>query len=362
MKKYLTLFYLITCCAYGSSIKNLTSLNGYRDNQLVGYGIVIGLDGKGDTTITYTAQSILNTLKNFGINTGETLSSMKKPKNVASVMVTADVKAFAKNGSRMDVVVSSIGDAKSLQGGILIQTPLTGADGKVYAVAQGPVVIGGFIGGNNSASVQQNHPTVGRIVNGAIVEKEIPVNLLNNNAIELNLLNPDFVTAVRIADVINENFPGSAQAISPATVNVHLPEAYQGQLTNFVARIGNYEVVPEAKAKIIINERTGTIVATDQVRISTVAVSHGNLTITVAQKNEVSQPGGINSLGKNQRITNSNVQVQVNSKNFMMLDEFPSIQELTSALNQIGATTRDIMTILQSIKAAGALQAELVVL
>ncbi len=352
----------------GAHIKNLVQLDGDRDNQLVGYGLVVGLEGKGDTSADASTarQSLYNMIQNFGIKHNK---NEVKSKNVAAVMVTADVKSFAKSGGRIDVTVSSIGDAKSLQGGILLQTPLKGADGNVYAVAQGPVVLGGFMvstdNGNNNggnASVQQNHTTVGRVIDGAIIEKEIPVHLVKNNSIDLNLLNPDFVTAVRIADSINKNFPGIAQALSPANVNVIVPEKYCGQLTNFIAQIGSYDVIPDAKAKIIINERTGTIVATEQVRISTVAVSHGNLTITVAEEANVSQPEAFSENGKTKLVKNATVQVKDASKSFMMLNEFPTVQELTGALNQIGASTRDMITILQSIKAAGALQAELITL
>ena len=359
------LFCMLGTNIWAAYIKNLVHLDGDRDNQLVGYGLVVGLDGKGDSgeKASTAYQSMKNMMLNFGMQPDKDLQA----KNAAAVMVTADVKSFAKNGSRIDVLVSSIGDAKSLQGGILLQTPLKGADGNVYAVAQGSVVIGGFMasGGdsnNGSTSVQQNHTTVGRVIDGAIIEKEIPVNLLKNNSIDLNLVNPNFVTAVRIADCINKKFPGSSQALSPANVNVIVPEEYRGQLTNFVAQIGTYDVIPDTKAKIIVNERTGTIVATEQVRISTVAVSHGSLTITVAEESEVSQPEPFSEKGETKVVKNATVQVKDTSKSFMMLNEFPTVQELTGALNQIGASTRDMITILQSIKAAGALQAELVTL
>ena len=365
---YILLCMIGTHMMWGAYIKNLVHLDGDRDNQLVGYGLVVGLDGKGDSSEDKSTayQSMENMMLNFGIKPDD--KTKIKPKNIAAVMVTADVKSFAKNGSRIDVLVSSIGDAKSLQGGILLQTPLKGADGNVYAVAQGSVVIGGFMasggGGDNngSSNVQQNHTTVGRVIDGAIIEKEIPVNLLKNNSIDLNLVNPNFVTAVRIADCINKKFPGSAQALSPANVNVIVPEIYRKQLTNFVAQIGSYDVIPDTKAKIIVNERTGTIVATEQVRISTVAVSHGSLTITVAEESNVSQPEAFSEKGNTQVVKNATVQVKDTSKSFMMLNEFPTVQELTGALNQIGASTRDMITILQSIKAAGALQADLVTL
>ena len=367
MKKWAYIsFFIATANIWGAYIKNLVHLDGDRDNQLVGYGLVVGLDGKGDTTqeASTAYQSMKNMMLNFGMKTDKDI----KAKNIAAVMVTADVKSFAKNGSRIDVLVSSIGDAKSLQGGILLQTPLKGADGHVYAVAQGSIVIGGFMasggGGNDNGSVNihQNHTTVGRVIDGAIVEKEIPVHLLKNNSIDLNLINPNAVTAVRIADCINKKFPGSSQALSPANVNVIVPEIYRGQLTNFIAQIGTYDVIPDTKAKIIINERTGTIVATEQVRISTVAVSHGSLTITVAEDANVHQPEAFSEKGDTKVVKNAAVQVKDTSKSFMMLNEFPTVQELTGALNQIGASTRDMITILQSIKASGALQAELVTL
>lgn len=375
MRKWVyILLFTIGTDVFSAYIKNLVHLDGDRDNQLVGYGLVVGLDGKGDTAKTASTayQSMQNMMLNFGIKDAHNLDNIN-PKNIAAVMVTADVKSFAKNGSRMDVLVSSIGDAKSLQGGILLQTPLKGADGNVYAVAQGSVVVGGFMVSSGasesdnskvsgSTSVQKNHTTVGRVIDGAIIEKEIPVNLLKNDSIDLNLVNPNFVTAVRIADCINKKFPGSSQALSPANVNVIVPEAYRGQLTNFVAQIGTYDVIPDTKAKIIVNERTGTIVATEQVRISTVAVSHGSLTITVAEEASASQPEAFAEKGDTKVVKNTTVQVKDTSKSFMMLNEFPTVQELTSALNQIGASTRDMITILQSIKAAGALQAELITL
>ena len=366
MQKFIYIFLFICPFTWGAYIKNLVQLDGDRENQLVGYGLVVGLDGKGDSSKNASTayQSVYSMMQNFGIKSNE---KELKAKNVAAVMVTADVKAFAKNGSRIDVIVSSIGDAKSLQGGVLLQTPLKGADGNVYAVAQGAIVIGGFMassGGTTDNSggtnIQKNHTTVGRIIDGGIIEKEIPVQLMRDNSINLNLLNPDFVTAVRIADRINKQFAASAQALSPAHVNVIVPQQYQQQLTNFVAQIGSYDVIPDTKAKIIVNERTGTIVATEQVRISTVAVSHGSLTITVAEDTSVSQPGPFSEKGNTEKIKNTTIQAQDSSKSFMMLNEFPTVQELTAALNQIGASTRDMITILQSIKAAGALQAELV--
>ena len=353
--------------SFGTAIKNLVQIDGARDNQLVGYGLVVGLDGKGDSSADASTarQSLRNMMQSFGVNHNK---EEFKSKNVAAVMVTADVKSFLKSGSRIDVTVSSIGDAKSLQGGTLIQTPLQGADGVVYAVAQGAVVVGGYTAGGGedsggSASVQRNHPTVGCVPDGAIIEKEIQSHLLKNNSIDLNLMNPNFLTSVRIADSINKFFPGSAQALSPANVNVIVPESYRGQLTNFIAQIGMYDVIPDTKAKIVINEKTGTIVATEQVRISTVAVSHGNLTISVQQKEQFS-PSPLIAVRQQNHAKTKNVQLKVKEElqPFTTLEDFPTIQDLTIGLNQMGASTRDMITILQNIKAAGALQAELITL
>lgn len=348
--------------AEGSRIKDITTVEGLRDNQLIGYGIVVGLSGTGDSSLAYTNASITNTLKHFGINPENADS-----KNIAAVMVTTDIAPFTKPGSRIDVTVSSIGNCKTLQGGVLLQTPLEGADEIVYAVAQGPLAVGGFLGGTSggegqgSASVQQNHPTVARIAGGAIVEREIITDLGDDHTLGLILRNPDYTCAVRIADVLNRAFSGIAKAENPNLVHLNIPEEYQGQAINFLALIGELEVFPDLPARIIINERTGTIVATANVRLSRVAVSHGSLTISISSTAEASQPAPLSQTGDTKMVNNSQVSVNEVKGGFQVLGEFPSIERLTSALNALGVSSREMMSILQSIKNAGALQAELIV-
>jgi flagellar P-ring protein FlgI len=265
--------------AGASRIKDLALVEGGRDNQLVGFGLVVGLAGDGDSRLSYTVQSVANALQRFGINVPvETV----RGDNVAAVMVTADIPAFAKAGGRIDVTVSSIGDANSLQGGILLQTPLLGADDVVYAVAQGPVVVGGFSAGSSGAggaAVIRNHPTVGRIPAGAIVEREIRTEIVRNNELRLLLLNPDFTSAARMAEAVNRHFPRSARALDASSVAVALPAEFREEKVHFVAMLEAITVRPDLAARVVINERTGTIVATSRVRISSVAVSHGSLTI-----------------------------------------------------------------------------------
>lgn len=364
--------------AFASRIKDLTSIEGGRDNQLIGYGLVIGLAGDGDgTSSQVTLQSVVNSLSRFGIEVDPT---QVKAKNVAAVMVTADIAAFAREGARIDVVVSSIGDAKSIQGGVLLQTPLRGADGLVYAVAQGPVSVGGFLGGAGGNTVQKNHPTVGRIPNGAIVEREIPSAIVRNERLNLVLLNPDYTTAVRMADAVNARFPGSAQALDSTTVNVIVPPPFLGQEVNFLAQINVLEVEPDITARVIINERTGTIVATHKVRLSKVAISHGALTVTINETTQVSQPnpfapppgensapvttpgGAVLAPGGQTAVTQTTDTTVVEQRgSFLVIEDLPTIDRLTAALNALGVTTRDMMSILQSLRAAGALQAELIV-
>ena len=345
---------------YASRLKDLTVVEGGRDNQLVGYGLVVGLAGNGDSTLSYTKQSIANSLQRFGIQVP--VNSIKAD-NSAAVMLTADIGPYAKMGSRIDVTVSSIGDADTLQGGGLLQTPLLGADDEVYAVAQGPIAVGGFLGGEGGAggaTVQQNHPTVGIISGGAIVEREIPANIVENGSLNLLLLNPDFTSAVRIADAVNSVFQGSSMATDSGTVNIEIPEAFAEQEVNFLAAIGSLEVIPDVTARVIINERTGTIVATQNVRISTVAVSHGSLTITIASILEASQPAPLSERGETVVLPSTDTRVEEATGGFKMVENFPTIERLTAALNALGVSSREMISILQSMKKAGALHAELV--
>jgi flagellar P-ring protein precursor FlgI len=342
-----------------SRIKDLTIIEGARDNQLVGYGLVVGLAGTGDGKVTQTVQSIANALQRFGINVP---ADSIKSGNVAAVMVTTDIGPSLRSGSRIDSTVSSIGDAKSLQGGILLQTPLLGADQVVYAVAQGPIAIGGFLGGDSGpggATVQKNHPTVGIISNGAIVEREIPSEIVQNNSINLMLRNPDFTSAARLAEAVNQMFPNSALAKDSGTINVLVPKDYQNYLVNFIATLGSIEVTPDTSARVVINERTGTIIATSSVRISTVAVSHGSLTISIASNLGVSQPGALSN-GTTAVVPSTSTSVNEQKGGFKVVEEAPSIERVAAAMNALGLSTRDMMAIFQSMKRAGALQAELI--
>ena len=340
-------------------IKDLTVVEGGRDNQLVGYGIVVGLAGKGDSKLSYTVQSIANALQRYGINVPATAI---KSDNVAAVMITADIPAFSKPGTRLDVTISSIGDAKTIQGGTLLQAPLLGADETVYAVAQGALAVGGFLGGEGGAggaTVQKNHPTVGVISGGALVEREIPTTIVNNNSVELLLLNADYASAARMAEAVNGVFPGSALAKNAAAVNIAVPEEYRNYEVNFIASLGAIEVIPDTIARVVINEKTGIIIATQNVRISTVAISHGSLTISIASNLNVTQPGAFSN-GTTTVTPSTQTTAKEQVGGFKIVDEFPTIQQVSSALNSLGLTTRDMMAIFQSMKRSGALQAELI--
>ncbi len=345
---------------HASRVKDLTLVEGGRDNQLVGYGIVVGLAGDGDSNAATTLRSVANILQRYGLAVN---STDIKVKNSAAVMITADIGAFLKPGARIDVNVASMGDAKSLQGAVLLQAPLLGADGRVYAVAQGPVAIGGFSGGTGGAggaTVQKNHPTVGVISNGAIVEREVPAVFVHENQVRLLLHNPDFTSAARMAEAINLQWPQTARAIDAATVSIALPENYKGHDVAFISDLGVIEVVPDTLARVVINERTGTIVATSTVRLSQVAIALGSLTITVTNNQGVSQP---NSFSGGQTTPVSSTQTAVNEVKggFTVLNEPPTIERLAAALNALGVSTREMMAIFQSLKRSGALQADLII-
>ena len=347
--------------ASGVRLRDLVMVSGARDNQLVGFGLVAGLAGDGDKDPIYTKQTVANMLQRYGITVPATTLSAK---NVAVVMVTADIPAFVKSGTRLDVQVASMGDAKSLQGGVLLQTPLLGADNKVYAVAQGPMSIGGFVagaGGGGGASVTKNHPTVAQIIGGAIVEREIPTAIVRDNTIELLLREPGFTSAARVETAINEAFTNSAHALDSTSVRVRIPEGAESSPVDFVARLEGIEVTPEMPARIIINERTGTIVATSRVRISSCAVSHGNITINVASTLDVSQPTPFSTTGQTMVTPRTTTEVTENKSSVVPLPEMPTVEKVASALNSLGVTPRDVMAIFEAMKQAGALQAELVI-
>ena len=350
----------IFCVLHAARIEDLTDVKGSRSNQLYGYGIVTGLAGQGDSRIEYTELGILNALERLGIRADKA----DKSRNIAAVMVTADIGPFAKNGSKIDVTVSS--NADSLQGGILLQTALEGADGNVYAVAQGPVSVGGLSAGNaGGANVQVNHPTVGIVSNGALVEKEIDSQIVYNGSIDLILRSPDSMTAVKVADAINKYYPGTSIANDGGVVNVRLPREFLGQTTNFLAAIGSIDVRPNVPARVIINERTGTIVATENVRISPVAVSNSNITIFLNPTTGVSQPLPF-SQGATTILQGENAELIEEIGRFDTIDQLDpvgtsTVNDLASALNRLGLTTREMTSILQSIKNAGALQADLII-
>jgi flagellar P-ring protein FlgI len=346
--------------AMASRIKDLVMVAGARDNQLVGLGLVVGLAGDGDKDPVYTVQSVANMLQRFGVTVPP---STLTAKNVCAVIVTADIPAFVKAGTRIDVTVASFGDAKTLQGGILLQTPLMGADGKPYAVAQGALSVGGFTvgqGGGGGATVQKNHPTVAQISGGALVEKEIATEVVHDNFVDLLLRQPDFTSASRMAAAVNAMFTNSAVALDPTTVRVKVPEGLSQASVDFIARLEAIEVTPDVPARIIINERTGTIVATSQIKISSCAVSHGNLTITVASTLDVSQPNALSEGGQTAVTPRTDTTATEKTARLIALPEMPSVEKVAAGLNAIGVTPRDMMAIFQAMKQAGALQAELV--
>jgi flagellar P-ring protein precursor FlgI len=354
------LLFGFTSRADAARVKDLAEIVGVRENQLSGIGLLAGLNGSGDTA-PYLSQAISNLLKRRGINVG---ADQARAKNAALVLVTATLPPFARAGTKIDVTVSSIGDARSLLGGTLLLTPLEGPDGKVYAVAQGAVLVGGFSFGGAAASTQKNHPTVGRIPNGALIEREVPMAPLGEeNRLLVCLREPEFATAERLAHAIREALPVSAVAEDGAAVRVSVPEdiVARGLLVSLIARIGELEIEPDTKARVVINERTGTIVAGEHVRISRVAISHGNLTITVREAPEVSQPAPLSN-GETTVVPRTRLRVEEQPGALYVLDAGVTVADLAQALNALGVSGRDLVAIFQALKAAGALKAELVVM
>ncbi len=344
--------------SFSARLKDIASIQGLRENQLVGYGLVVGLAGTGDgTQVKFTIKSIRNIMERMGIISVD--PKQIKVKNVAAVMVTAKMPPLAKIGQKIDVVVSSLGDAKSLLGGTLILTPLKGIDGKIYAIAQGPISIGGYSAGGAGANVQKNHPTVGRIPNGATIEREIPVNLMAKRELKINLFRPDFTTVERAVDAINDTLGAEfAKAIDAETISLTIPPEYEGSPVALMAAVENVEISPDSKAEVILDERTGTVVMGKNVRISTVAVAHGNLSIQIKENPEVSQPAPFGG-GQTAVTPNTQVRVKEGGGRLIVLKRGATIGELVSALNAVGVTPRDLISIMQSIKAAGALHADL---
>jgi flagellar P-ring protein precursor FlgI len=345
--------------AHGVRIKDIADIKGVRTNQLVGYGLVVGLNGTGDSDdAIFTIQSFASMLERMGVTVKPDDIEVD---NVAAVMVTADLPAFGRSGSRIDVLVSSIGDAENLQGGTLLFTPLKGADGQVYAIAQGPVSTGGFAAGSESGSgVQKNHPTAGRVINGAIIEKEIASDFNNRQSLTLNLHRADFTTASRVAQAINIAFYDEIASTRDAgTIEVKVPEKYKGNTVALVTMIERLGVTPDIVSKVVINERTGTVIMGENVRISTIAIAHGNLSIEIKENSNVSQPLPFSRGGQTVVTPESQVLIEEGSNPIFLVESGVSIGEVVKALNALGVTPRDLIAIFQALKAAGALQAEL---
>ncbi len=340
-------------------IKDLAAVKGIRSNQLTGYGLIVGLDGTGDKSGTrFTQRSLVNMLNRMGIDVNP---ARVRVKNVAAVIVTAKMPPFARIGNRIDVLVSSIGDAESLVGGTLLLAQLKGADGKVYALAQGPISVGGFgAQGASGSSVTKNHLLAGRIANGATVEREILIAFSEKKSLTLTLFNPDFTTAIRMSESIN-NAVGErvSRPVDSGTLELTVPESYHGRVPGFLAKLESLHVEPDSVARIVVNEKTGTVVIGEKVRISTVAVAHGNLSISIKESLNVSQPLPFSRGGETVVTPESDVEIEEPKEKLVIVEAGASIGELVRALNAIGVSSRDLISIFQSIKAAGALQAEL---
>jgi flagellar P-ring protein precursor FlgI len=352
----------ILCCAILAAtvipasavrIKDIAAIKGVRSNQLLGYGLVVGLNGTGDKSGTaFTMQSLGNMIEHMGVHVN---ASSLKPKNIAAVMITAEMPAFSRIGSKMDIMVSSMGDAKSLVGGTLLMTPLRGVDGNVYALAQGAVAVGGAGGGGTT----KNHLLVGRIAGGASIEKELANNFNDKEELLMSLFNPDFTTVSRIVKSINKKTKKKvAQAVDSGALRITVPDSMKGRVSEFIASIEGLPITPDNTAKVVVNEKTGTVIIGENVSISTVAVSHGNLTITIQNKKDVSQPAPLS--GGETTVTNSRTaEMTEEEAHVMVLPRGTTIKDLVKALNAIGVTPRDLISIFQTIKASGALQAEL---
>ena len=354
---------LVESASAGSLIKDIADFEGVRGNPLVGYGLAVGLNGTGDklTNSGFTRQSLVGMLERLGINSrDDTLQT----KDVAAVMVTATLPPFGRQGTYIDVTVSALGDATSLAGGTLLVTPLLGADGEVYAVAQGPVAIAGFTASGEASSITKGIPTSARIANGAVIEREIPFQLAGLNNINIALRNSDFTTSGRIAEAINGYFKSPlARSLDPTTVAVQIPADRAGDVAGVLSEIEQLEVAPDQVARVIIDERSGVIVMGDNVRISTVAIAQGNLTIRVTETPQVSQPSPFSNTGTTTTVPRTQIEVdEGQGKKLAVVKDGVSLQELVNGLNALGIGPRDMITILQAVKAAGALQADIQVM
>ena len=354
--------FAVSTAQASSRIKDIAAFEGVRENQLVGYGLVVGLNGTGDDLkkkAVFTRESLIGMLDRLGVNAR---STDLETKNVAAVMVTANLPPFARQGSGIDVTVSSLGDATSLQGGTLLVTPMVGADGEIYAVAQGQVTTGGFSAQGQAESIVKGVPTSGRISEGGIVEREVPFDLAALHDIKIALRNPDFTTAQRIADAINGTMgPGAAKPLDSGTVQLNLG-AHVGDPAAAITSIEQLPIDPDTPARVVIDETTGVIVIGDNVRISKVAIAQGNLTIRVTETPQVSQPSPFSNTGVTTTVPRTNINVnQDQNRKLEVLKPGVTLEELVAGLNSLGIGPRDMISILQSIKVAGALQADIVV-
>lgn len=356
-------FLICISVAKGERIKDIASIEGVRSNQLVGYGLVVGLTGTGDQTrqAPFTQQSLKNMLTQLGVTLPPDVDA--RVDNVAAVMVTANLPAFAKPGQNIDVTVSSIANAESLRGGTLIMTPLKGADGNVYAMAQGSLIVSGFgAEGDSGSSITVNVPSVGRIPNGATIEREVPSGLANNGTLNFNLNNPDFTTANRVVAAINRKFgPDTASAVDAGTVRVtgnSIPE----KRVEFIAALENIEVNPgTAPAKVIVSSRTGTVIIGSQVRVMPAAVSHGSLIVRISERPEVVQPTPFGE-GRTEEVPRSEVEITEEGRRMFLFEPGVTLDSIVEAVNRVGAAPGDLVAILQALKRAGALRAELEVI
>jgi flagellar P-ring protein precursor FlgI len=358
----LLMIFFMASVVLAERIKDIASFSGIRENEIIGYGLVVGLNQTGDKDGTYIYQPFANMLNKMGINVSQA-DIKTKTKNVAAVIVTAKLPTMVRPGSTVDVQVSSIGDAKSLQGGTLLMAPLKGPDGNVYAVAQGPISIGGFSAGGGGTTSVKNHPTVGMIPNGAIVEKEVPVQMNRKSRLELLLATQDVTTATRIADKINSQFQRSiAKAETPSLVALSVPQEYAEKVIDFMSKVELIEVLVDMPAKVIVNERTGTVVIGENVRISPIALAHGGLTIEIKTEYQVSQPQPF-APKKAETVVVPKTEVKAEEKKGTLMEvKGTTVGELIKALNALGVTPRDLVAILQAIKASGNLKAELVLM
>lgn len=344
--------------ANAARLKDLVSIEGVRENQLIGYGVVVGLAGTGDRQQTiFSNQSLANILERMGVAVAPAAIRVK---NTAAVMVTATLPAFAQPGMRIDTTVAAMGDAMNLQGGILVLTSLRGADGQVYAVAQGPVVTGGFSAGRSGATQTVNHPTVGRTPNGATVERAAP-SIAPKAVVRLQVQQADFTTSTRIVEAVNRKFPAAARAENPGLITVDVPPELSSRSTEFIAQLESLTVDADRPARVVVNERTGTVVMGKEVRIAPVAILHGNLNVEIQTTMTVSQPAPLSS-GTTEVVPQTTTAVKEEKARNVVLKQGATVEELVRALAAIGSTPRDVIGILQSLRSAGALEAELEVI